>query len=241
MEGTLERFLDFFDGHRFQSWVARPNVPGLVNASQLRAIGRDAAISYGPSRTRPDSCRHAVCGPTALEFVGLPTVTGERAHDETSSLVGYLDDQQNRPYCDSIISRRCHPVKQGNRSQPFVKSSQRYGNSSKSGRTVGLCTNPIISTIRSRLQSVNFASPRRSFMSGRNALNEQQSRASVPSSTGCAKHVAQARRRRSDLRRHPRLRGLRMIGMIRLEYQKRSATRRGHADGGLVGHLSNKR
>jgi hypothetical protein len=45
-EETIERFLGFFDGYCFRNSVARPSVPGLGAATQLRAIGRDAAVSY---------------------------------------------------------------------------------------------------------------------------------------------------------------------------------------------------
>jgi hypothetical protein len=76
-QATLERLLGFFDGHRFSSSVARPSVPGLGAAAQLRAIGRDAAVSYARRGRVQIRAVPPFAGPTILEVVGLPTLVGE--------------------------------------------------------------------------------------------------------------------------------------------------------------------
>jgi hypothetical protein len=74
---TLDRLLGYFGGHHFQE-VARPSVPSLVAATQLRAIGRDAAVSYACSGRVQIRAVPPFVGPTALEVVGLPTVADAR-------------------------------------------------------------------------------------------------------------------------------------------------------------------
>ena len=75
-EETLERLLGFFDGHRFKNSVARPSVPGLPAATQLRAIGRDAAVSYARRGRVQIRAVPPFAGPATLEVVGHPTMVG---------------------------------------------------------------------------------------------------------------------------------------------------------------------
>ncbi len=74
---TFERLLGYFGGHHFQE-VARPSVPSLDAATQLRAIGRNAAVSYACSGSVQIRAVPPFAGPTVLEVVGLPTVAGDR-------------------------------------------------------------------------------------------------------------------------------------------------------------------
>jgi hypothetical protein len=74
-EETLERLLSFFDGHRFKNSVARPSVPSLLAATQLRAIGRDAAVSFARRGRIQIRAVPPFTGPTTLEVVGHPTMS----------------------------------------------------------------------------------------------------------------------------------------------------------------------
>ena len=76
-EETLERLLGFFDGHCFRNSVARPSVPGVGAATQLRAIGRDAAVSFARRGRVQIRAVPPFTGPTTLEVVGHPTMVGE--------------------------------------------------------------------------------------------------------------------------------------------------------------------
>ena len=76
-EETIERLLGFFDGHCFRNAVARPSVLGLGAATQLRGIGRDAAVSYARRGRVQIRAVPPFAGPTTLEVVGHPTMVGE--------------------------------------------------------------------------------------------------------------------------------------------------------------------
>ncbi len=76
-EETIERLLGFFDGHCFRNAVARPSVLGLGAATQLRGIGRDAAVSYARRGRVQIRAVPPFAGPTTLEVVGHPTMVGD--------------------------------------------------------------------------------------------------------------------------------------------------------------------
>ena len=73
---TLELLLGYFDGQHFKNSVARPSVPGLAAATQLRAIGRDAAVSFARRGRVQIRAVPPFIGPTTLEVVGHPTMVG---------------------------------------------------------------------------------------------------------------------------------------------------------------------
>ncbi len=77
-EEALAELLRHFDGHRFQSGLAWPNLASFSAETQLRAIGRDAAVSYARCRRIEIRAVPPFAGPAALEVVGIPTLVGDR-------------------------------------------------------------------------------------------------------------------------------------------------------------------
>ena len=77
-EGTLERLMGYFDGHRFQK-LGHPTERAQLGRGDPAASDRSRRGGFvRPAGRHPNAGLPPFAGPTTLEVVGHPTMVGER-------------------------------------------------------------------------------------------------------------------------------------------------------------------